>query len=130
MLVSGETFSELRDVLSRPVIRSKFRTLTPIMVESLLQRYFLASRLVDLVPPMVMLERDRKDEPYLNLAIAGRATHLITRDRDLLDISSPANAAHEQVRGLAPSLRIVDPADWLREASDAGLIDPGERDVR
>lgn len=125
MLVSLDTFTELRDVLNRPAIRSKFRVLTPSVIDSLLQNYFLACRLVDPVPPLVTLERDRKDEPYLNLAIAGRATHLITRDHDLLDINLPTSAAHERVRVAAPSLRVVDPADWLRDVRAAGLIGPG-----
>ena len=43
---------------------------------------------VDEVPRIYAPERDRKDEPYLNLALEARARYLVSRDRDLLDLMS------------------------------------------
>ena len=34
----------------------------------------------------LVLERDRKDEPYLDLALSANARYLISRDKDLLDL--------------------------------------------
>lgn len=62
------------------------------------------------MPRIEKLDRDPKDEPYLNLAIAAKATYLVSRDRDLLDLM-----ADPTFRQRHPDLLILDPVEFLRE---------------
>ena len=52
---------------------------------------------------------DPKDAPYVNLALATRATFLVSRDKDLLDLMKDAG-----FRERYPALVILDPAEFLR----------------
>ena len=61
------------------------------------------------VPQAFRLERDPKDEPYLDLAVAARARYLVSRDRDLLDLMNDA-----QFRERFPDLIVVDPPAFLQ----------------
>jgi predicted nucleic acid-binding protein len=61
------------------------------------------------VPKAFTLERDPKDEPYINLAIAAAAQYLVTWDKDLLDL-----AGNELFRQAYPNLTILDPPTLLR----------------
>jgi predicted nucleic acid-binding protein len=61
------------------------------------------------VPRAVDLERDPKDEPYLDLAVAVRAHYLVSRDRDLLDLMKDSD-----FRQRFPDLNIVDPPTFLQ----------------
>lgn len=44
--------------------------------------------MIDEVPREVALDRDPKDEPYLNLACVSGAEYLVSRDADLLDLAA------------------------------------------
>lgn len=43
------------------------------------------------VPSIFNYERDPKDEPYVNLALAANATHLVSRDKDGLDLAKQSS---------------------------------------
>jgi predicted nucleic acid-binding protein len=58
---------------------------------------------------------------YINLALAGNAHYLITRDRDLLDLAAQATREAQYLRRLRPELRILDPVALLRELSAESL---------
>ena len=76
---------------------------------------------VDEVPEDYALERDRKDEPYLNLALEARAGYLVSRDRDLLDLMS------DEVSATYPELIIMDPPSFLQAI--AREMSPGPEPV-
>jgi len=65
------------------------------------------------VPRVFTLERDPKDEPYVNLALATGAQYLVSRDRDLLDLMSVAD-----FRQRYPALNILDPPAFLRALAE------------
>ena len=71
LCLSEEILSEIRDVLS----------------DELVQRFLAAieKRAVVFpeVPRVFVYERDPKDEPYINLAIAAGASYLVSRDKDV-----------------------------------------------
>jgi predicted nucleic acid-binding protein len=56
------------------------------------------------VPRVLAFDRDSKDEPWINLAIAAQATFLVSRDSDGV-----------RLRKIAPNLQILDPVQFLRE---------------
>lgn len=101
VLVSEATLEELDDVLRRP-------KLARYVSES--QRLeFLAAYIRDAedVPVVTRFRacRDAKDDKFLELAVAGRATHVVTGDADLLMLSP--------FRGID----ILTPVDFLRDAA-------------
>ena len=69
------------------------------------------------VPHVLNLRRDHKDEPYVDLAIAGDARFLVTRDKDLLALCDQKTAEGEVLYRLNPSLKIVDPVQLLAEVA-------------
>lgn len=115
LCVSREILAEVRDVLARPQIRHRF----PALTDDVVQRFIavlegLATVFLE-VPRVFRFERDPKDEPYLNLAIAARASYLVTRDRDFLDLADAATPDGGRLRHHAPELRIVEPRAFLAE---------------
>jgi putative PIN family toxin of toxin-antitoxin system len=106
LLLSAEVLSEVGEVLSRKTVREKFAELTEPRIAEFLSRLRSLGTLVTDVPAVIRLPRDPGDEPYLNLALAGQADYLVTRDRDLLDFEEhPA------------TFRIVSPETLLAEAA-------------
>jgi len=101
LLSSGETVDELNAVLRRP----KFNTY--ITEEQRLE--FLAAMIQEaeivLVTTTVLECRDPKDNKFLELAISGQATHVLTGDSDLLEL--------HPFRGIA----VVTPQQFLTESA-------------
>jgi putative PIN family toxin of toxin-antitoxin system len=122
LCISADILAEVRDVLTRPKTMKKFPLLTPEWVESFLQKVQSKAVAVDEVPRIYALERDRKDEPYLNLALETRARYLVSRDRDLLDLMSD-----EAFSATYPELIILDPPSFLQAI--ARDMSPGPESV-
>lgn len=100
--------AEVRDVLTRPKTLRKFPALSPEAVDAFLQDVEGLAVRVDSVPRNFALPRDPKDEPYINLALAAGALHLVSRDRDLLDLMGDSD-----FRQRFPDLHILDPVALL-----------------
>jgi uncharacterized protein len=80
LLLSIATATELTEVLRQP----KFdHYLTEQRRLTLLAAVIRAADLVD-VDVSITVCRDPKDDKFLELAVSGRATHLVTGDQDLL----------------------------------------------
>jgi putative PIN family toxin of toxin-antitoxin system len=108
LFLSSDILDEARDVFTRPTVRNKFPRLTEEYVERFLLKLASLATLLHDVPSASDLPRDRKDEAYLDLAIATRASFIVTRDRDLLDLM------HDDVfRNAEPWLTIVDPSAFV-----------------
>ncbi|OYQ32256.1 putative toxin-antitoxin system toxin component, PIN family [Flavobacterium cyanobacteriorum] len=82
LLFSNELLEEFLEVTSRPKFKQYF---SPENVEHLLQQIHLYSEFIE-VTSDVRLCRDEKDNFLLSLAKDGKATHLITGDKDLLEL--------------------------------------------
>jgi uncharacterized protein len=99
LLVSEAMLEELDDVLRRPKLAEY------VSEEQRLE--FLAAYIRDAEDVLVTTRlrecRDPKDDKLLELAIAGKATHIVSGDQDLLTLSP--------FRGIV----ILTPADFLRE---------------
>src|ERR1700733_4401723 len=70
LFLSPAVWSEIDDVLTRPKTLAKFPALGRGEVRQLLRAIQAKSRTLIEVPSVFKYERDPKDEPYLNLAIA------------------------------------------------------------
>jgi putative PIN family toxin of toxin-antitoxin system len=111
--ISPDILAEVRDVLARPETRRKFPLLRPEWVEEFVQGLENKAVAISMVPSIYALDRDPKDEPYVNLAIAIGAQFLVSRDKDLLDLMSD-----QDFRDRFPALTILDPAAFLRAIAD------------
>ena len=98
LCVSAEILSEIRDVLTRPSIQQRFPVLTDAMVDRFLSALGKHSLLISPASRLFVYERDPKDEPYINLAIAAGARYLVSRDADILDLASGASQDGARVR--------------------------------
>jgi putative PIN family toxin of toxin-antitoxin system len=114
LLVSDDILDEVADVLSRPKVRRKSPSLTDERVNALLARIRDRATVVSGVPRLFSLERDPKDEKYLDLALHAGAQYLVTRDKDLLDLMEPATEEGRMFRQQHPGLTILDPVAFLR----------------
>jgi putative PIN family toxin of toxin-antitoxin system len=110
LVLSPEVLAEVRDVLTRPKVQQKFSALTPANVEVFLRDLEKRALKWAEVPRAFSLERDPKDEKYVDLAIASGAQHLVSWDKDLLDLMND-----ESFRQRFPSLTILDPVALLQE---------------
>jgi putative PIN family toxin of toxin-antitoxin system len=109
LCLSAEILAEVRDVLTRPKTLRRFPLLSAEWVETFVQNAESKGVLFGVVPRIYTLERDPKDEPYLNLAFAAAAHYLVSRDRDLLDLMNDAT-----FRERYPNLSILDPVAFLQ----------------
>ena len=99
MLVSEATLEELDDVLRRPKLA---RYVGEEQRLEFLTAYIRDAEIV-VVTTRLRECRDPKDDKFIELAIEGKATHIISGDQDLLMLSP--------FRGVA----ILTPVDFLRE---------------
>lgn len=117
LIASGDTRAEAADVLDRPVIRRKFKTLTDVRVAAFLATLDRVATRIDPVPAVVTLARDPKDEKYLNLAAAAGAGFVVSRDYDLLDLldlMTGTDADAVAFRAAHPTISILDPIAFLQ----------------
>lgn len=84
LVVSAPIVLEYLDVLARPQIARKFRTLESFDLRSVLD-LIRAAEIVE-VPDVRAISRDPKDDIFLATAETAQAMYLVTEDRDLLDI--------------------------------------------
>ncbi len=120
LCVSAETLAEVRDVLTRPALQAKFPRLTPDRVEAFLQNVEAKAIRITEIAKAFSHPRDPDDEAYLNLAIAAGAKHLVSRDKDLLDLRNDPD-----FRNRFPGLTVLDPVAFLQELSRTRRPDQG-----
>ena len=103
-LISLATLAELNEVLRRPRFNSYLREDERLAFLAALVR---ESELVEVTAAAVSVCRDPKDDKFLELALSGAATHIISGDDDLL--------ALHPFRGIA----ILSPHDFVAERTGA-----------
>ncbi len=82
ILFSDATFQELQEILNR----SKFNKYISVNIcTQFLAKFKLEAEQIE-IDEMIKECRDPKDDKFLDVAINGNATHIITGDKDLLDL--------------------------------------------
>lgn len=114
LAISPAIRAEVEDVLSRPKVRGKFKSLTPEAVALFLDDLNRLATMTEQVETVIAFPRDPKDEPYLNLALVVGARYLVTWDKDLLGLMGEGPEARD-FRSRFPRLVILTPAALLRE---------------
>ncbi|HZZ41994.1 MAG TPA: putative toxin-antitoxin system toxin component, PIN family [Tepidisphaeraceae bacterium] len=113
LLLNKQILAEYKAVLSDPEIIQKFPELTPEKVEIALRRFRYRGEYLRKVKSTFKYPRDPLDEKFIDLAIAGQATHLVTSDKDLLSLSSGHTDAAKWVRRRLPQLKILEPLSLI-----------------
>ncbi len=82
LVTSLEISAEVKDVLNRPELREKFKTLTEAVANELVALLSAA----EMVTPTEVeaISRDPKDDIFLACAKAAKAQYIVTEDKDLL----------------------------------------------
>lgn len=127
LCMSPDVLSEIRDVLTRPEHQIKFPALTPQLVDSFLSQYLRNMHWIESVPHVFDVPRDPKDNPYVDLAVASKASHLVTWNyRHLGYLMQQDTPEGRDFCSRFPSLRIVDPPTFMADvaASNGGTRTP------
>lgn len=115
LLLSKPVLTEYRAVLTDPVIVERYPELTIDQVEVALRRFRYFGDYLRVVRASFEFARDPRDAMLIELAISGKATHLVSLDNDLLSLPSAHTDAAKRLRQRLPSLRTLFPAEFLNE---------------
>jgi putative PIN family toxin of toxin-antitoxin system len=114
LFVSQEVLQEIDEVINRPHIRDKFKTLTDERIANFLSSIKDLAVIVRKVPKVFSLPRDVDDEIYINLAVVAEADFIVTRDNDLIDLMTGFDFESKQFRQKFRPLKVVQPLEFLR----------------
>ena len=109
LVITEAVFGEIEDVVSRPKMKAKYPQLRTERRNQLIEKLRSIAAAVQEPSKIYSFERDRTDEIFLNLALEFSADHLVTRDRDLLDLRDDLEFISRY-----PSLKIVDPFEFVQ----------------
>lgn len=116
---SKPVLEEYRALLGDPAVVDRFPELTPEKVEIALRRFRYLSEYLHTVRSRFEFPRDPRDEPFLELAIAGKATHIVSSDNDLLLLPSAHDDAAKRLRQRLPGVQVLNPSAFLRAHGEA-----------
>lgn len=116
LLVSAATIAEVTDLLSRPLVRQRFKTLTDEVAGRFLSRVQSFSETLATPPKAFALPRDPKDEIFTDLAVAGGADYLVSwNERHLNYLMKQDTPEGKDFCARYPALKIRTPVEFLRE---------------
>jgi putative PIN family toxin of toxin-antitoxin system len=115
LLLSRPVVAEYRRVLGSKEILRRNPDITTANIELVLRRLRYVGHFLADVRARFHLARHPDDEPFLELAIDGSATHLITNDNDMLALVSEHDDAAKRFRQRLHGLRIIRPEQFIRE---------------
>jgi putative PIN family toxin of toxin-antitoxin system len=112
LFISEQVLDEIRDVTTRPELISHFK-LRLERVQTLINTLPSAAVLVKQVPIAWIYQRDPDDAHYVNLALAAKASLIVSRDNDLLDLMDHSRAESREFHQQFPFLRVMNPAAFI-----------------
>jgi putative PIN family toxin of toxin-antitoxin system len=113
-LLSPPVLAEYRVVLSHPAITSRFPELTQRQIELALHRLRYIGDEYRKMRVKFQFQRDPRDAMFIELAIAGDATHLLTMDADLLSLPTARTDAGRRFRQRLPRLTLETPQSFVQ----------------
>jgi putative PIN family toxin of toxin-antitoxin system len=114
LYTSKAILREVREVLNRPELQTRFITLTNERVDAFMERLQAVTKRLHRVPRAFSYPRDVDDEPYIDLAAAANADYLVSRDKDLLHLMTGHNKECKEFRQKFRHLEIVEPEPFLQ----------------
>jgi len=114
LLLSPFVLEEMREVMNRPEFLETFKSASESLIDRFLEQLAKKSDFHRSVPKHYTFLRDPDDEPYINLAIEGKADFLVTRDNDLLDLMTDHDPSSKEFRQKTRPLKVVKPSAFLQ----------------
>lgn len=121
LFISEKTLLEIEEVVARSSFRSLMNENPSEQIERFLYELKLVSYLGNEMPQIFRLDRDPKDEMIIDLAVGCDADHIVTWDRDLLDLMTGTDVESKQFRQRFRHLKIVKPDEFLTLAETMDL---------
>lgn len=115
LLLSRPVQAEYRRVLGSAEMLRRNRGITRGAIELVLRRLRYVGEYLGPVKARFRFDRDRDDEPFIELAIVGGASHIVTSDNDLLSLAGGRDDAARRFRQRLPGTRILRPVAFLRD---------------
>jgi putative PIN family toxin of toxin-antitoxin system len=112
-LISPPVMAEYRTVLLHPVILARFAHLTPRRVALALARLRYIADEYRTVRAKFELPRDPRDAMFVELAIVGAATHIVTLDLDLLSLPTARTDAGRRFRQRLRGIEVLQPGTLI-----------------
>ena len=113
LVLSRDVLAEYRTVLTFPSIVARYPEFTGRKVEITLRRLRYVADVVSTAGVRFEFPRDPKDAKLVELAIAARATYIVTGDQDLLSLPGGRGDASKRFRQRLPGVVAVTPAQFL-----------------
>lgn len=121
LYISHDIFNEVKAVLSRPEFQAKFPHATIENLAVFLENIQESATFIRPVGNHFELSRDKKDEPYLNLAIEIKADFIVSWDKDLLYLMNDISVEAKEFRQKSRPLKIVEPIEFLEIIASRAL---------
>lgn len=112
-LLSRAVLDEYRAVLLHEAVAARFPGLTPRRVVIALQRLRFVGDEYQNVRVKFDFPRDPRDAKFIELAIVGNATHIVTLDADLLSLPTTRNDAGKRFRQRLRNVAVLRPAELV-----------------
>lgn len=100
--------TELQDVLGREKLQRRLKSVQQERVKAMLATFRNNLKVVPAPQNHFSLERDPDDQVFVDLAIETHADYLVSRDKDIVDLSTDM-----QFTERFPNLKIVTPVGFL-----------------
>jgi putative PIN family toxin of toxin-antitoxin system len=114
-LISPPVMAEYQAVLLHPAILARFANLTPRRIALALHRLRYVADEYRTVRVKFDFPRDPCDAMFVELAIVGSATHIVTLDPDLLSLPTSRTDAGKRFRQRLPGIEVVRPGTLIKQ---------------
>ncbi len=112
-LLSKAVLREYRLILRDAELCARFPQLDRPEVGIALERLAYVGDIYGIIRARFRYPRDPKDSHLIELAIAGKATHLISTDDDLLALPAGRDDAARRFRQRLPAIRVMNPVEFM-----------------
>jgi len=115
LLISRPVQAEYRRVLGSAEMLRRNPEITNEAIELVLRRLRYVGEYLRNIEARFRFERDPNDESFIELAIDGSASHLVTNDNDLLSLVRGHDEAAKRLRQRLPALRVLRAGEFMLE---------------
>ena len=114
-LLSKPVLDEYRAVLTDAALVARFPEITARLVDVTLRRLRFVGDYVRSPGITFRYPRDPADEKFIESAIALRATHIVSADKDLLSLPTGRSDAARRFRARLPTVRVLPAEQFVNE---------------
>jgi putative PIN family toxin of toxin-antitoxin system len=124
LLLSKPIAGEYRTVLGYKKVTDQYPEITAEAVELVIRRLRYVSEEYARVAVHFQFPRDPREAKFIELAIVGQATHIISHDLDLLTLKAAHTETGKRFRQRLPRVEITKAGDFLLNLESKGILPP------